>query len=120
MEPIAITLGGEAVAIPPVMNFAQLKRAWPGIRALGEAADMVDRVSASIRILAAALGRVRPELTAEEIEERLRPGEMAGLMAALPFLLEASGLVPSGEAGPRATPGDTTNSTAISTGSPPA
>jgi hypothetical protein len=100
MDAITLTIGGERVALPPILNFAALKRAWPGITALGEATGTVERVAAAIRVVSAALHRVRPELTPEEIEERLRPDEMAGLVGILPAILDASGLVPSGEARP--------------------
>lgn len=109
-ERVTVMIGGEAIALPPILNFAALKRAWPGIKALGQAADTVERVAATVEIVAAVLRRDRPELTREEIEERLRPGEMVGLVDALPALLDSSGLVPSGEAAPAGT-GSTATST---------
>jgi hypothetical protein len=116
-EPVTITIGGEAVTVPPVMNFALLKRAWPAIRRLGETQDVIERLDAAVGIVAAALMRARPELTAEEIAERLKPEEMAGLFGVVPTILDASGLVPPGEARPVLAPAK--NSTAISTGSSP-
>ena len=32
-----VTIGGEAIVLPPILNFASLKRAWPAIRASGAA-----------------------------------------------------------------------------------
>ena len=90
-----------------------LKRAWPGIQALEAAADLLDHVAAATKILSAALYRTRPELTPQELEERLRPAELGGVIAAVPLLLRASGLLPAGEAVPGASPA--TASTAIST-----
>jgi hypothetical protein len=106
----SVTIGGEAIPLPPILNFAALKRAWPGIKAFGAATDTVERVSAAIAVVSATLARQYPELTPAEIEERLRPGEIMGLVEALPAILDASGLVPSGEATP-AEPGSTATST---------
>jgi hypothetical protein len=103
-DPIPVTIGGEVIAVPAVMNFATLKRAWPGIKALGEATDLIQRISAATQILSAALRRIRPELSPEELEERLRPGELGAVIEAMPRLLDASGLVPAGEAPPGVSP----------------
>jgi hypothetical protein len=94
-----VTIGGEAIPVPP-MNFAALKRAWPAIQVLPSLNNAIDQATAVVEILAAALARSRPELTAGEIETRLGGGEVPGLLEALPRLLEQSGLVPKGEASP--------------------
>lgn len=112
MTELLISLAGEAVPLPAILNFAALKRAWPHIRALGEAADALDRVEAAIGIAAASLHRARPELTVAEIAERLRPDEIPVLAAAVPRLLERSGLVGAAPSGER----EAVASTAISIG----
>lgn len=98
-ETIAVVIGGETIAVP-ILNFAALKRAWPAIRALPGEVDLIGQASRVIEILAAALMATRPELTAGEIERRLRADEIAGLVAAAPRLLDLSGLIPRGEAVP--------------------
>jgi hypothetical protein len=103
-ETMLVTIAGEAVSVPAVMNFTALKRAWTSITALGEAADPVAQIEAAIGIVAAALAKVRPDLTADVIGERLKGPEMIGLLGAVPALLAASGLVPAGEAQPGIAP----------------
>jgi len=117
-ETMIVTIGGEAVAVPAVMNFTALKRAWMSIMALGEAADPVAQIEAAIGIMAAALARVRPDLTADVIGERVEGAEMIGLLSAVPALLASSGLVPTGEAQPGTAPAGQAPS--ISTASSPA
>ena len=98
-----ITIGGEAIVLPPILNFASLKRAWPAIRASGAATDSTDRVAADIAIIAAVLLPTRPDLTAPEIEKRLRinlvdgSDERPGIMDAVTRLMIVSGLVSQGE-----------------------
>jgi hypothetical protein len=94
---VTIMIGGEAVVVPPVASFAALKRAWPAIQAFETATDPVELAAAAIRLVGAALARSRPELTPEELEERVGVGEIAGLVDSVPSLLRASGLIPVGE-----------------------
>ena len=98
-----VTIGGEAIVLPPILNFASLKRTWPAIRASGAATDSTDRVAADIAIIAAVLLPTRPELTVPEIEKRLRinrfdgSDERPGIMDAVTQLMIVSGLVSQGE-----------------------
>ena len=98
-----VTIGGEAIVLPPILNFASLKRAWPAIRASGIATDSTDRVAADIAVIAAVLLPMRPDLTAPEIEKRLRinrfdgSDERPGVMDAVTRLMIGSGLVSQGE-----------------------
>jgi hypothetical protein len=98
-----VTIGGEAIVLPPILNFAGLKRAWPAMRASGATTDSTDRVSADIAVIAAALLPTRPDLTIPEIEKRLRinrfdgTDERPGIMDAVTRLMIASGLVSQGE-----------------------
>ena len=88
-----ITIGGEAIVLPPILNFASLKRAWPAIRASGAATDSTDRDAADNAIIAAV----------PEIEKRLRinrvdgSDERPGIMDAVTRLMIVSGLVSQGE-----------------------
>ena len=98
-----VTIGGEAIVLPPILNFASLKRAWPAIRASGAATDSTDRVAADIAVIAAVLLPTRPDLTVPEIEKRLRinrfdgSDERPGIMDAVTRLMIVSGLVSQGE-----------------------
>ena len=102
-EDNVVTIGGEAIVLPPILNVASLKRAWPAIRASGAATDSTDRVAADIAVIAAVLLSTRPELTVPEIEKRLRinrfdgSDERPGIMDAVTHLMIASGLVSQGE-----------------------
>ena len=102
--PIKVKIGGEDVEVPDVLNFATMKKIWAPLQiASSKDATPIDRQSASIRILAAALMRANPELSAEEIENRLlvRAGddgrglsEADLLIDAVNRLLASSGLIP--------------------------
>lgn len=98
-QDISVTIGGEAIAVPP-MCFAALKRAWPAIQAMPGQTNLVDQTSRSIEIVAAALAQSRPELTVAAIEERLKGSELIGLVTQLPRLLSASGLIPAETSAP--------------------
>ena len=97
-----VTIGGEAIVLPPILNFASLKRAWPAIRASGAATDSTDRIAADIAVIAAVLLPTRPDLTVPEIEKRLRinrfdgSDERPGIMDAVTRLMIVSGLVSQG------------------------
>jgi hypothetical protein len=105
MTDTMFTIGGEDVPVPS-MNFKALKVALPAARAISTESDVVSMTSQVILILEAALAKTRPDLTADVIEDRLTGPEMEGLMANLPKLMQASGLIKdlppdaaSGEAG---------------------
>jgi hypothetical protein len=102
-QDVILTLGGEAVAVPP-MCFAALKRAWPAIQSMPAQANLVDQASCAVEIVAAALSASRPDLTVAAIEGRLKGSELVGLVTRLPLLLEASGLLPAGSAAPGESP----------------
>ncbi len=98
-DTIDFIIGGERVAAP-ILNFAALKRAWPAIRGLATETDLVGQASRVVEIVAAAVSRIRPDLTIAEIEQRLRADEVVGLVATAPLLLDLSGLIPRGESLP--------------------
>jgi len=97
-QDLTITIGGEAVTVPP-MCFAALKRAWPAIQTMPGRADLIEQASCAVEIVAAALADSRPDLSVAAIEARLQGSELVGLVTRLPRLLEASGLLPSASAG---------------------
>lgn len=85
-----VTVAGEAIRVRPA-GFVE----WESIlEALEE--EAVGRVAVarrSFRIVAGALVRSRPELTAAYIEEHILAGEVMPLIAAAGLILEASGLI---------------------------
>ena len=95
-----VTIGGEVIALPAVLNFAGLRRVLPAINASSSAPDKFEQDAAHIRVVAAALVETRPDLNAIEIEKRLRVNmrdgtdERPGLADAVNRLIEVSGLVP--------------------------
>jgi len=104
-DTVDFVIGGERFAIP-ALNFAALKKAWPAIRALPGETDLVGQASRVVEIVAAGLSSIRADLTAAEIETRLKAEEVLGLVEAAPRLLDLSGLIPRGDAKPgEASPG---------------
>lgn len=105
-DPINVSIGGEVVSVPPILNFAGLERAWPAIKASAGATDPIARVSSDIAVISAAIIMTRPDLTVPVIKERLRIGladdtdERSGVSEAVGKLLVASGLIRAGEATP--------------------
>jgi hypothetical protein len=107
-DPIKVTIGGEEIIIPPIMNFATLERAWPAICAWNATSEDVEKEAANIALISAALIVTRPEMSVAEIKLRLKAGlfgpdgkilpnsERMGLSRAANDLLVASGLAPSG------------------------
>jgi len=136
-ETISVSVGGEEIALPLILNFATLKRAWPAIQARELAGDSVGQAAASLAVIAAILIESRPELTLPELEKRLRVArfdpatgapvaedERRGVVLGIDELLICSGLVrrtgepDAGNEGPPAT-GVPSPSTAIGTISSP-
>jgi hypothetical protein len=105
-EQNTVTIGGEDVVLPPIMNFATLERAWPALQAMAAAQDPIASAASAIALVAAALVSTRPDLTMPVIKERLRinvvdgTDERPGLLRAVDRLCVASGLVRAGEARP--------------------
>jgi hypothetical protein len=99
-EPNFVTIGGERIQLPAVMNFAVLRRVLPGINASAAATEKFAQDAAHICVVAALLVETRPEFSVVEIEKRLlinmRDGsdERPGLADAVNKLIEVSGLVP--------------------------
>lgn len=98
---VSVTIGGEAILVPAIMNFATLERVWPAIDASVKAKDAIEQTSANIAVISAALLSIRPDLTVAEIKKRLRinvadgSDERPGLTKATDDLITLSGLVPA-------------------------
>lgn len=115
-DPVFVTIGGEKIELPPVANFAQLQRLWPAMKALDATQDIIERTTARLAIISAALKESKPELGVPELAKRLRIDqydEMLGLIAPVEAFLIASGLVkaradaaPDGAAAGEATAGE--------------
>ena len=96
-DPVMVTIGGEQIELPPVLNFAQLERIWPAMKALDATQDLIERTAARIAIVSGALKETRPDLSVAEIKKRLRVEdfrEISGLILPVHELLIASGLMP--------------------------
>ena len=109
-ETVNVTIGGEVIALPLVLNFAALERFWPALKAMAASTDPVNRVSAGIGCIAAVLVTVRPELDVKEIKQRLRinradgTDDRPGVLDAVDKICLASGLIRVGEIEPAETP----------------
>lgn len=95
-DAITLAIGAETVSVP-ALSLASLRRAWPAIKGFGVASDMVEQAVFASEIVAAALAKTRPDLTAEEIRERTPAGRYQDLSLAIEPLMILSGLL-SGEA----------------------
>jgi hypothetical protein len=134
-DTINVRIGGEDIAVPLILNFAQLKRAWPAIDAVENATNEITRVSAILAFFAALLAKTQPALTQPALEERLivkrwdpatdgervESDERLGVITAFREVCEASGLIPRmpPEPGPGAEAAAASPSTAIGTTSSP-
>jgi hypothetical protein len=102
-DTIPVSIGGEAIALPLVMNFAALQRVWPAIKAISTETDPANFTAAHLGFISALLKKTRPELTIAELGERLRVNirtgsdERPGLYRAVAEIIAESGLVPEGE-----------------------
>jgi hypothetical protein len=103
-DTVTVTIGGEKIALPLIMNLATLERAWPCVEVMAEAKNKIAEASAACAFVSAVLIATRPELTTGEIKKRVRvnkaagESEMQGVVAAARELLIASGVVTPGEA----------------------
>jgi hypothetical protein len=102
-DPITVTIGGEAITLPPILHFDELERVWPAMKALDATDDVVERTGARLAIISGVLKTTRPELTVPELKKRLAVGgfeEIVGLAQPVLDLLAASGLLKKEDAGP--------------------
>ena len=95
IEGVMIKVGGEEKTLPP-LNWKAAKRFYKKITG-GDLNDPEKVIDLFPVLLHTALLRNYPELTQEELEEVITPGE---LLAAIPLLLQVSGFTQasSGEA----------------------
>lgn len=107
MDPITVVIGGEAIALPPITNFAQMNRIWADVLAVDAAgADALEGPVARLRLIANILVETRPDLTFDVLEGRLRihlfdgTGETAGLYEPVRRFEVASSFLPDAGAEP--------------------
>jgi hypothetical protein len=109
-EQITVTIGGEAIELPLVLNFATLERVWPAWKAFVEADDGIKQTSAACAFVAHVLVDTKPELTVFEIKKRLRVNRLDGsderpqLREVIDRILIASGLIDPERDAPPAQP----------------
>ena len=104
---IAIAMGGADWVVPP-LTLGQLRRLMPKLQALGDVGGTLaePQIAVLVEIVAAALQRNYPEVTADKVEELLDLGNAAAVLAAV---LTGSGLQPgeaaavAGSTGPTST-----------------
>jgi len=92
---VAVIIGGKRLVLPP-MTFAQLKRAWPAIEAVGKADNRINLTDAALEIVIVLL----PNETVESLSEQLLTTEIDGLLGQVPVLLRISGLMAAGDPEP--------------------
>lgn len=106
-DPVKVTIGGEEIALPAIMNLAQLERAWPAVEAYSAASGIAE-VSSALAFISGLLVETRPELTLPELKKRTRVqrfdpatdndlsplDERPGIIAAMIAVCKGSGLIP--------------------------
>jgi hypothetical protein len=95
-----VTIGGQEYTTGP-LKFKQLKKLWPVIlenqklakeaKDGGRQLDPIESMGNAIKIVAAALERTNPELTAEKIEDEIDANECVALQTVILDILEESG-----------------------------
>ena len=113
----SVTIGGSPIEVA-LPNFKTLKAAWSHIAIVQTDTDPVRGVEAILGVV--SVGAVGQSLSVEDLEERLRPSELAGLRPFLNALLVECGLA-SGDQPGEGAPAEAAAipSTAISTPSSP-
>lgn len=99
IDGIAVRMGGADWVVPP-LTLGQMRRLWPTIQKLGDVGAGMDetQIGTVSEIVAAALSRNYPDMTAEKAEDLLDLGNAATVLHAV---LTGSRLVPaSGEGAP--------------------
>lgn len=110
-----VTIGGEAITVS-LPNFKALKAAWKHIAAVQASTDPMDGIDAILGVI--SVGKVGDRVTVDQLEEALRPTELAGLRPFMNALMVEIGLASApGEAKPEE--GTASPSTATSTTSSP-
>ena len=107
IDKIPVTIGGNVIELPPILTFDVLERGWPAVKALADATDKIQQVSAALALVSAVIITTDASLNVVELKKRLRVNAIAGvderegLMVAVEQLMRQSGLVPrEGEATP--------------------
>lgn len=104
-EIVTVTIGGEAIRLPP-LTFGRLKQVWPAIIRGQQRLDRIERTDLALELIFVASGGTGdPAIGAAELGERLLTTEMEGVLAAVPAIMAAGGLLP---ADPAADPGEAT------------
>lgn len=101
IDGIKIKLGGVDVVLPP-LNLKGLRKVLPLMERWNASLTLAEQVDMMVPIFHAALLRNYPDLTIDEMEDRMNADEVIPAINALPGLLELSGLVQvsrSGEPG---------------------
>lgn len=95
-----VKIGGQEYTTGP-LKFKQLKKLWPVIlenqriakeaKDEGRQIDPIESMGNAIKIVAAALERTNPDLTADKIEDEIDASECVELQTVILDILEESG-----------------------------
>lgn len=99
IDGVVINLGGEDYTIPP-LNFGQIKRLAKEIQDSSKIVDgpfSEDRLQAILIITLSALQRNYPDMTMEDLEEKL---DVVNYVKVFQAIMGVSGFVQPGEQGP--------------------
>lgn len=94
---VTIQIGGKSYTLPP-LGLAGMKKRDEVLSRVAEAdATDFEKTEATVEIVHAALVRNYPDLTLDEVKEKIHAYEVLDLAKALPALYEKSGLKSRGE-----------------------
>ena len=110
LDGVKVNLGGRDYMVPP-LNLKALKRLGPKLKLLSNLGDVPsdEEVDAVVEVLHSALVRNYPDITSDEVSDRI---DLANLRPALMAVMGASGLTqglpgeaasPQGSTGPAST-----------------
>ena len=115
----SVTIGGEPITVA-LPNFKTLKAAWSHIAVVQTDTDPIRGVEAILGVV--SVGAVGQSLSVDDLEDRLRPAELAGLRPFMNTLLVECGLAAAdnaGENGPgEAAPAEAAASPSTATSTP--
>lgn len=104
-----ISIGGSEYTTTP-LNIKRLKKAWPKLSKVmtvfssgtQDFNSLVDVIDAAIFVISEALTPKHPEMTPEQVEELMTPGDLDNLPAVMDAIMVESGLTKtkSGEDSP--------------------
>lgn len=93
IDGIKVKIGGERYVLPP-LGLAGLKK-WLDLQKAFSDASAAERFELNLEVVHAALVRNYPDLTLDEVKEKIHAGEAVELAGTLTKILELSGMKPA-------------------------